>query len=205
MLESARLGRVRSRSPGYPVVIATAVLTLTLIAVAWGFVCFLRGIHRLERLPLEQADAIVAFSGDPERLRQAVNLLAKGYGRRLLITGPNKRIVMALLWALEPDLFACCVELDPSSRNTIGDADATRRWATHNGFASMIVVTSNYHLPRAMLELDHALPRIRKLPYAVSGGLAEPNIWLGSPAPPGLLALEYAKYIVRRAWLGPLG
>jgi len=189
---------------GHPLRIATALLALALVALTWGFVSFVRGIYRLELLPIERADAIVAFSGDPERLRKAVGLLAKGYGRRLLITGPNKRIVMARLRALEPDLFACCVELDPASRNTVGDADSARRWAAQNGFTSVIVVTSNYHLPRAMLELDHALPRIRKLPYAVSGGLAEPNQWLGSPAPPGLLVLEYAKYLVRRAWLGPL-
>src|SRR5215216_1605599 len=85
------------RSLGHPLTIATAVLALALVALVWGFVSFIRDIHWLERLPIERADAIVAFSGDPERLRKAVSLLAKGYGRRLLITGPNKRIVMGRL------------------------------------------------------------------------------------------------------------
>src|SRR5215203_277143 len=117
------------RRLGHPLTIATAVLGLALVALVWGFVSFVRGINWLERLPIERADAIVAFSGDPERLRNAVRLLAKGYADRLLITGPNRRTVITRLASLEPALFACCVDIDPLPRNTIGDADAARRWA----------------------------------------------------------------------------
>ena len=34
----------------------------------------------------------------------------------------------------------------------------TRRWAHERGFKSLIVVTSNYHMPRAIVELSHAMP-----------------------------------------------
>jgi uncharacterized SAM-binding protein YcdF (DUF218 family) len=142
-----------SRKLGHVLAIATAVLALALVPLLWGFVSFVRGIHELER-PVERADAIVVLSGDPERLRKAVGLLAKGYAGRLLITGPNKRIVITHLASLQPVLFASRVDIDPLPRNTIGDADAARRWVNKHGFALMIVVSSNYHMPRAMLELD---------------------------------------------------
>jgi hypothetical protein len=192
------------RRLGHVLAIATAILALALVPLIWGFIAFVRGIHELER-PVERADAIVALSGDPERLWKAVSLLAEGYAGRLLITGPNKRIVISRLVSLQPVLFASRVDIDPLPRNTIGDADAARRWVNKHGFASMIVVSSNYHMPRAMLELDHALPHVRKLPHPVVGGIFGPNRWLGTPAPLGLLASEYAKYMVRRLQMSTLG
>jgi len=54
--------------------------------------------------------------------------------------------------------FECCVDLDYTAVNTIGNAVETRRWALNHGFHSLVVVTSNYHMPRAMLELSHQLP-----------------------------------------------
>ena len=49
--------------------------------------------------------------------------------------------------------FSCCVDLDHSAINTIGNAVETRRWVMARGFQSLIVVTSNFHMPRALAEL----------------------------------------------------
>ncbi len=45
----------------------------------------------------------------------------------------------------------------------------TRRWVRERGFKSLIVVTSNYHMPRAIVELSHAMPDITLIPFAVVG------------------------------------
>ena len=90
--------------------------------------------------------------------------------RRLLISGVNERTSRDEIARLNPGqrrLFDCCVDLDYRARNTIGNAIETRRWAERNRFHSLIVVTSTYHMPRTLVELDHALPGIRKVPYAV--------------------------------------
>ena len=63
--------------------------------------------------------------------------------------------------------FGCCIDLDYSAVNTIGNAVETRRWALGHGFRSLVVVTSSYHMPRAMLELSHQLPGVTLIAYPV--------------------------------------
>jgi len=60
-------------------------------------------------------------------------------------------------------------------------------------------VTSNYHMPRTLLELDHALPNVRKTPYAVVTPSVRPEAWWQSVSSARLLASEYIKFVV--VWL----
>mgnify|MGYP002128275913 CR=1 FL=1 len=47
--------------------------------------------------------------------------------------------------------------------------DGRMRWVRERGFKSLIVVTSNYHMPRAIVELSHAMPDVTLIPFAVVG------------------------------------
>ncbi len=185
--------------PG-PVVAALATLGLVLcLAVGLGFFVFVASIDRYERSPSDRADAIVALTGGAERIGDAIDLLAKGYGGRLLITGVNERTSREEIARLNPGqrrLFDCCVDLDYRARNTIGNAIETRRWMRDNRFRSLIVVTSNYHMPRTLLELDNVLPAARKVPFAVVHGAAHPESWWRHPGTARLLASEYLKFVI---------
>ena len=66
-------------------------------------------------------------------------------------------------------LPACCVDLDYSALNTLGNAMQARRWALEHGFHSLIVVTSAYHMPRALAEL--VAPASRRRSHPVPGRL----------------------------------
>jgi uncharacterized SAM-binding protein YcdF (DUF218 family) len=180
---------------------AKATLGLAALGVAalfCGFLAFVACLERDERIPSGRADGIVALTGGAQRIGDAIDLLANGYGRRLLITGVNERTSRDEIARLNPTQrhwIDCCVDLDYRARNTIGNAIATRRWIADNGFRSLIVVTSNYHMPRTLLELHHALPNVRKVPFAVVTGNADLTGWWRSPATVRLLASEYAKYV----------
>ena len=63
------------------------------------------------------------------------------------------------------------------------------------GFKSLIVVTSNYHMPRAIVELSHAMPDITLIPFAVVGDKWRDEPWWTSGATLRLLLSEYAKYV----------
>jgi uncharacterized SAM-binding protein YcdF (DUF218 family) len=63
------------------------------------------------------------------------------------------------------------------------------------GFKSLIVVTSNYHMPRAIVELSHAMPDIALIPFAVVGDKWRDEPWWTSGATFRLLLSEYAKYV----------
>jgi uncharacterized SAM-binding protein YcdF (DUF218 family) len=92
-------------------------------------------------------------------------------------------------------LLNCCVDLDRSAVNTRSNAAETRRWAHERGFKSLIVVTSNYHMPRAIVELSHAMPDITLIPFAVVGDKWREEPWWTSGATPRLLLSEYVKYV----------
>ncbi len=137
-----------------------------------------------ERPPETRADGIVALTGGSQRIGDAIDLLAQGYAGRLLISGVNERTSRDEIARLNPGqrrLFECCVDLDYRARNTIGNAIETRRWIERNRFRSIIVVTSAYHMPRTLVELDHALPDLRKVPYRGRDAGGRPGGLVASP------------------------
>ncbi len=83
----------------------------------------------------------------------------------------------------------------------------TRRWVHERGFKSLIVVTSNYHMPRAIVELSHAMPDIRLIPFVVVGDKWRDEPWWTSGAVFRLLLSEYVKYVAAgmRVHLADLG
>ena len=175
-----------------------AVAGLAIITFLLGFLWFAWRVPRQEVVLTAKADAIVALTGGASRVVDAVELLASGHGRRLLITGVNRTTHSGELKRLIPAyerLFICCIDLDHAARNTIGNAVETRRWSSDRGFRSLVVVTSSDHMPRAMAELTHRLPDVRLIPFpVVTEKRAEP--WWSNAANARLLMSEYVKYIV---------
>ena len=127
-----------------------------------------------------------------------MELLADGYGRRLLISGVHRSSAVSDISRSLSDhqsYLNCCVDLDRSAVNTRSNAAQTRLWVQERGFKSLIVVTSNYHMPRAIFELSHALPDIVLIPYAVVGEKWRDEAWWTSSATVRLLLSEYLKYV----------
>ncbi|WP_410055049.1 YdcF family protein [Microvirga sp. Mcv34] len=162
-----------------------------------GFLGFVYSLDRFEQPPETRADGIVAMTGGAQRIGDAIDLLAKGYAKRLLISGVNENTSRDQIARLNPGqrrLFDCCVDLDYRARNTIGNAIETRRWAEANSFDTIIVVTSNYHMPRTLVELEHALPNLQKIPYPVAATI-DPHEWWHKPAVARLVFTEYVKFL----------
>jgi len=60
----------------------------------------------------------------------------------------------------------------------------------------LIVVTSNWHMPRAMAEIRHQLPFTRLIPYPVISERAKAEPWWSNTESMRLLLGEYLKYLV---------
>ena len=135
-----------------------------------GFFAFL-WLLPTEEVELDRnADGIVVLTGGTSRVTDALELLAAGRGKRLLITGVNPGTTTADIarqTAGYDKLLSCCVDLDYSALNTLGNAVETRRWAIDRGFHSLIIVTSAYHMPRALAEISHQLPDVTLIPFPV--------------------------------------
>jgi uncharacterized SAM-binding protein YcdF (DUF218 family) len=191
------------RGRGYRAVLTGLALAVALVAadVLW----FVHQMPVSEAAPARNADGIVALTGGPFRINDALDLLASGHGKRLLISGVNpttRRGEIARLMPEHERWFTCCVDIDHSA-TTIGNAIETRQWVKSRGFQSLIVVTANFHIPRALMELGHELPDVTLVPYGVVSEKVRVEAWWENPETARLLFLEYLKYIVARIrpWL----
>ena len=191
-----------SRAPRRRLRAVVAIPLAFVAAVVLGFVGFLARLHNTETTPERKADGIVVLTGGASRVSDGIELLAAGYGKRLLISGVHPTSTMGEISRSVQEgqaLFACCVDLDRSAVSTRGNASETRRWAHERGFKSLIVVTSNYHMPRALVELSHAMPHVALIPYAVVGEKWRDEPWWKNGATFRLVLSEYVKYIAAGA------
>jgi uncharacterized SAM-binding protein YcdF (DUF218 family) len=187
---AVRRRRVRS------ITIKFAVLGI--IALILGFAGFIWLLPNQEVALDHDADGIVVLTGGTSRVTDALELLASGHGKRLLITGVNTGTTtndIAHEVGNYDRLLTCCVDLDYSALNTLGNAVQARRWAIERGFHSLIVVTSSYHMPRALAELAHQLPDATLIPYPVVSDRLRIEPWWSNGATTRLVLSEYLKYL----------
>ena len=171
---------------------AAAVLALA------GFFWFVGQIATEEVTLDSKADGIVVLTGAATRIPDAIELLAAERGKRLLISGVHQSTnskEIARVTPLYAQYFKCCIDLDKSALNTFGNAIETKRWAHKYQFNSLIVVTSNWHMPRAMVELRHQLPEIKLIPYPVISEHMKNESWWANGDTVRLLMAEYLKFL----------
>ncbi len=169
-----------------------------LIILAGGFVWFVSQIPGEEITLESKADGIVALTGAAARIPDAIELLATERGKRLLITGVHRATSsreIARITPLYSKYFTCCIDLDRSALNTFGNALETKRWARGHNFNSLIVVTSNWHMPRAMAELAHQLPDVALIAFPVISEKVKSEPWWSNTDTARLLLGEYLKYV----------
>jgi len=108
-----------------------AICALAALVLAGGFGWFLWSLPGDEIVLQRDADGIVVLAGGPSRITDAIELLAAGRGKRLLISGVNRATTSAEISRLNPEygrIVSCCVDFD-RSLNTLGNAIETKRWA----------------------------------------------------------------------------
>ena len=194
-------GRIR-RIVGLAATILVVVVLGSAAFLAGGFVRFAEGVATMHPpASVGESDGIVVLTGGAHRIEQAVQLLRDGKGQRLLISGVNPetgRRSLTRRTGGDADLFECCVDLDYAAQNTIGNAQMTARWAAEHGIKRIILVTSDYHLPRSMIEMGIVSADLEIVPYPVQPD----EIWRadGTPSKLGfrLLAMEYVKMLAAR-------
>jgi uncharacterized SAM-binding protein YcdF (DUF218 family) len=180
-------------------------LMLAFVLLAIGFLIFTRSIERSQPEPERTADGIAVLTGGVARIDEAMKLLAQQKAKRLLITGVNRTTSTEALKQLASEgdqLFSCCVDIDKEARNTIDNATETSQWVAQHHYNSIIVVTSNYHMPRALAELGRAMPGVTLIPYSVVENNVHLDRWWTYPGTTKLLISEYLKYLPALGRLG---
>jgi uncharacterized SAM-binding protein YcdF (DUF218 family) len=174
---------------------------------AAGFVSFIDAIPRAAvgapaSAPPGPFDAIVVLTGGSGRLEAGLALLENGRAKKLFVSGVYHGIDVAALLQLSqtaPRDLECCIALGYSADNTAGNAVETAEWMRAQGFASMLLVTANYHLPRSLLEFRNVMPDAEIAAWPVYPSTVQVARWWRWPGTARLLANEYTKYLA--AWL----
>ena len=152
-------------------------------------------------------DGLVVPTGGQARIQEGLLLLHNRAAQRMLITGvgqsvSKKALIKQLnLSAAQLEIFHCCVDIEKTAMDTKGNAHAARMWAEANKFSTIRLVTANYHLARADLELKRLMPGHTIKSWPVVPPDLQLNGWYLHWPTVRLLAKEYAKYLLARVWL----
>lgn len=173
------------------------LFVLLILVAAADFIRWVNGVAALEPVASPDAEAIVALTGGSgRRIEASIRLLEAGMGERLLVSGVNKTVETDTLIKAAGGsraLYACCIDIGHAATTTEGNAIETSDWAAKHGFHRIILVTSDYHMPRSVLWFRKHAPELDMIPYPMQSRI-EPKNWWRSPNAFKGLVFEWAKY-----------
>lgn len=166
--------------------LASAALLLWMLGFAW--------FAMLLPQPLDgrQTDAIVVLTGGASRIDRGLALLEEGAAKRMLISGVDRAVrpsELAAEYRAPERLFTCCITLGREAIDTRSNAIETARWLERRDYATVRLITTDWHMRRAALELRQALPDEVTLVYDAVA--SRPSLTM--------LVREYNKYLLRSA------
>jgi uncharacterized SAM-binding protein YcdF (DUF218 family) len=164
------------------------IASLVLLAWTLGFGLFTVSLP--QPAGGELTDAVVVLTGGKGRIERGLTVLEARQAQRMLVSGVDPSVregELAKLQGAPLALFKCCVDLGKEAVDTRTNADEAARWLGKQGYKSVRLVTTDWHMPRARLELRRAVGKdIRVVGDSVESA-------------PGLLVLmrEYNKFWIR--------
>ena len=149
---------------------------------------------------------IVILTGGTNRIKDGLKIIedfrqSKKYNYKILVSGTGMGFTKNSLKKklgpnFNPKLIECCIDLDSISKNTFTNAIETFKWTSKNNIKEFILITSNYHMPRALLEFKNVMPHLKIHTYAITPKKHNIKNWLGSYQTFSLVLTEYCKYII---------
>jgi uncharacterized SAM-binding protein YcdF (DUF218 family) len=134
---------------------------LFLILLIWicGYGVFLLHIRTLKpQQPRQKTDVIIVLTGGSSRIDVGLDIYTNDLAPRLFISGVHnsvKKSEIKAMWHGENPLPKCCIILGHDATTTIGNALEVNKWIKDNNIQSIRLVTSNYHMPRALMEFSN--------------------------------------------------
>ncbi|MDP6787717.1 MAG: YdcF family protein [Rhodospirillales bacterium] len=192
-------GRGR-RGRGRRLAVRLAALGLAAVAVwAAGLVRFATQIPDTVADPDAVTDAIVVLTGGSGRLDTGLELLAAKRAPKLFVSGVYRGVDVTMLLDVSkrsPSDIECCIEIGHSAGDTAGNANETAAWMNDQGYGSLRLVTSSYHLARALLEFRLAMPDVTLVLHPVLAESVKQDRWWAWPGTASLIVGEFNKYLL---------
>ncbi|WP_369060475.1 YdcF family protein [Caulobacter sp. 73W] len=178
------------------------IAALLIALMIWG-VGLLTFVARIDmstpaQIPPTSEGIVVLTGASNARLEEGMRLLEEGKGDRLLVSGVNREATRADIQDVTgatKGLYDCCVDLGFTAADTVGNGRETAEWARNLGYKSVIVVTADYHMPRAMIELRSAMPEAEFHAYPIKTDAVDARSWWKTAGGAKRMAFEYCKYL----------
>ena len=174
------------------------LIAAALLVAGWDFSRFVaRADRAVTPDPPIQAEAVASLTGASDaRIISAIQL-ADSLDLPLLISGVNVDATpadIARVAKVDVDKINCCVTLGKAAASTEGNGNEVADWARRNKVDRIIVVTSEYHMERALFELKRAMPEGHFIPHAVMTTKVRPADWYRDAPTAKTLIEEWIKY-----------
>lgn len=163
---------------------------VALLVWALGFVWFAAALP--QPAGRSRSDAVVVLTGSEGRIARGLESLRAGEAARMLVSGVDPDVrpgEFQAEYAVSDELMACCITLGYAAGDTKGNAVETADWVRGSGYRSIRLVTSDWHMRRAMIEMNAALPA--SVAVTRDAVRSEVTLWT--------LFLEYHKFLA--VWL----
>lgn len=169
-----------------------------LLMAVWlaGFLVFADIINSYPAAGEEPTEAIIALTGGRNRIAEAVKLLNEGKADKLFISGVNKSTDLKAIQKRQALKIATDREISLGNRatNTVENAIETKQWLEKNHVKSIRLVTSNYHIPRSIIEFKVHNPELKIVIHPVYSEKVDKK-WWKSWHTFSLIFSEYNKFL----------
>ena len=147
------------------------ILVITVLFIDYSF--FYKKILNYKN-NLDYSKNFIVLTGGDNRVKKSLKIFfqIKNNNKNLFISGVGKGFDKKTLKKLTQEninnekIIECCIQIEGISRNTFSNAVESLKWVKSKKINSFVLLTNNYHMPRAMLEFKSIFNDISIIPYA---------------------------------------
>lgn len=135
--------------------IASSILLLWILGFLWFAILLPRPADGTK------TDAVVVLTGSGGRIDRGLEVVRTHLAPRMLVSGVDREVrprEFAAQYGISRGMMACCVTLGYESVDTRSNARESARWIAANKIDSIRLVTSDWHMRRAALDLRQVAP-----------------------------------------------
>lgn len=167
---------MRTRS----LVISSIIMLLLTSFAAWsiGLIAFCNLVKNTDTSQqMMKTDAIVILTGGSNRISAGLDMMKAGMSKQVFISGVNEKVTLNQILSLWPEYdgsdLRCCITLDYAAQDTKDNATEALKWIRSRHVQSFRLVTSDYHIMRALMEFTRLMPEKGIFPSPVASTSAE--------------------------------
>ena len=140
---------------------------------------------------------VVALTGGRNRIAKAIEFYMANDGGRMLISGVGKGTSLDMILKSDDiDIkLGKIIDLGDTAIDTVGNAKEVKEWSDKYNIDNVYVVTSFYHVPRAMLEIKR-YNEGKNIKYIATSSNFVKKKWWSNYKSFCFLMKEYVKFLI---------